>query len=870
MSVLVGEPGLAVDPAAGSLVPSGSSGAVGVDAVAAGPDRTVGAGADPRRARFLRPGWPLAVLFVPFPLWWAMGLQEWIFLIMAVPMGLYLIGRRDVLVPKSFGFWLFFLAWVIGGAVVLQVDAYGAVADDNSTRFVTWTYRLLWYLAVTIAGLYVLNTRDTLSTRRVARIMSAMFLTIVAGGILGLVAPRFEFPSVLEMILPGGLANQQFVYKMIHPTAAQTMEVLGYESPRPSAPFFFTNTWGLNIAVFLPFFLLGWTGKDSGWRRALSPVVLVLAAIAIVMSINRGLWLALAAMGLFMALRSAFMGRPGVLAMLGAGVAVVALLVTYSPLGGVVQARLSNEGSEQGRTNLGTLTVTSVAKTAPISGLGSTRNVQGNFNTIAGGATADCPRCSPPALGTQGQLWLVVYSQGVVGVLLYLAFFGLIFLRYLRDRSPEASLGLAVVVASTVTMPFYNSLGCGLFAVMVAVGLMAREGAAPWQGLPHYRSGRAQALRPLDGYLHPLFAYWPVVAGTLVLGLVGGFVWQGNFGTSAKATATVILPEQPRYQDTLVGQRTLDSVAQLLYSDPVLKATATAARTTPDLARSALQLVVQPTTRIARITYVDPVDEVASAGATAAATALIAERGSAMELARTTELANLTKQAAGLDLAIRTLDATLVTVQGGTRPSKQAPLSATAALRKHRTELLTQVSVVNGQVARVLGANLVAGTTVDATSVTRNEDPWRISMLSGALLGLLAGAAGATAMYRRRRRVLQGRHVLRDTGLVVLSRPDHQRRLLPGRSGRSAATRAVTAVTPLARSWPGVTFMAADAQDADCLKVATELNRRAPELGTSTPSVVIVTTPGTRITDLVAARDRCERWGSPVAGVVIA
>ena len=117
----------------------------------------------------------------------------------------------------------------------------------------------------------MINTRETLSTRRVARIMSAMFLTIVAGGILGLVAPSSSSPSVLEMVLPGGLANQQFIYKMIHPTAAQTMEVLGYSSPRPSAPFFFTNTWGLNVAVFLPFFVLGWTGKDSGWRRALSP-----------------------------------------------------------------------------------------------------------------------------------------------------------------------------------------------------------------------------------------------------------------------------------------------------------------------------------------------------------------------------------------------------------------------------------------------------------------------------------------------------------------------------------------------------------------------------------------------------------------------
>lgn len=202
-----------------------------------------------------------------------------------------------------------------------------------------------------------------------------------------------------------------------------------------------------------------------------------------------------------------------------------------------------------------------------------------------------------------------------------------------------------------------------------------------------------------------------------MLGLVGGFVWQGNFGTSAKATATVILPEQPRYQDA-AGQRTLDSVAQLLYSDPVLKATATAARTTAGSGAFCLA-ARRATHHPHRENHAcRPCRRGGLAGATAAATALIAERGSAMGTGQDHQLANLTKQAAGLDLAIRTLDATLVTVQGGTRPSKQAPLSATAALRKHRTELLTQVSVVNGQVARVLGANLVAGTTVDAVPVS--------------------------------------------------------------------------------------------------------------------------------------------------------
>ena len=50
---------------------------------------------------FRRPGWPLAVVFVPFPLWWALGMSEFICMFMAVPMALYLLRQRRVQVPRG-------------------------------------------------------------------------------------------------------------------------------------------------------------------------------------------------------------------------------------------------------------------------------------------------------------------------------------------------------------------------------------------------------------------------------------------------------------------------------------------------------------------------------------------------------------------------------------------------------------------------------------------------------------------------------------------------------------------------------------------------------------------------------------------------
>ena len=817
------------------------------------------------RARLLKPGWPLAALFVPFPLWWVLGLQEWIFLILAVPMALQLVRRRPLLVPRGFGFWLLFLVWVAAGVVVLQVDAYGAVADDSATRYITWGYRLLWYLAVTTAGLYVVNVREELSTTRVARIMSAMFITIVAGGILGIVAPRFEFPSVMELILPGGLADEQFVYKMIHPTAAQLMEVLGYESPRPSAPFFFTNTWGLNIAVFLPYFLLGWTGKDAGWRRLLAPVVLVGAAVAIIISINRGLWLAVAAMALFMAVRAAVVGRPMPLVLGVVGAGLVVALIAFTSLGSVVQTRLTSEGSEQGRTNLGTLSVTSVSRTAPVSGLGSTRNVQGNFNTIAGGATADCPRCSPPALGTQGQLWLVLYSQGWFGLLFFLSFFSLVFLRHVRERTPEASVGLPVIVALVVTMPFYNSLGSGLMAAFIGVALMARSGGRG-RGGPHYVTAANRSLRDIDEYFHPVMAYRWLVASFVVLGLAGGYLWQGASGTSAKATATVTLPEQPFYQDAIAGSRTIDTLAQTLGSDAVVNAAAKAAGIAPDALVDSMSLIAVPNTRILKISIRHPDATVARAAVSAAADAFVEQRTSVLEQAREAQTKVLRTQATALSSALATIDEALVDLQGGIRPSRRAPLSSTTALRRHKSELLTQVHAVNQKITRVLAAQLVGGTRVNEVAVVRTRDPWAVSLLAGALLGLLAGLAAAELMYLRHRQVRRGDSVLRDTGLAVLSRPSDRRRRAPAGSARR---RAVAEAALLASSLPGATFLAVLDSDVRCVEVARQLNRLAPAEGKARPQVVIVSHRQSRIADLLETRDRLARWGSPVAGVVI-
>ncbi len=713
------------------------------------------------RAWFRQPGWPLALLFVPFPLWWAMGISEFICFIMAVPMALYLLRLPRVQVPRGFGLWLLFLFWVILGVFVLRVSALGAVADNSSTRYLTWAYRLAWYVAITITLLYVINTRTELATARIARIVSALFLTVLAGGLLGMFAPLLEFPSLLELLLPKSISKIQFISKMIHPSAAQLQDVLGYAAPRPSAPYAFTNTWGLNFVCTLPFFVLGWCQRDSGWRRFAAIPILLIAAVPAIYSINRGMWLALVVMALFIALRAAFTGRPGLLLTVMGGGAALVLLVALTSLGSVVTTRLTSDGSEEGRANLGTLAVTSVAATSPVIGLGSTRNVQGNFNTIAGGARADCPRCSPPALGTQGQLWLVVFSQGLLGLLWYLAFFGAIFLRHLRLRTAATTAGLTVLVASVVTMPVYNSLGTGLLVTMIAVGLLVREGVTA--GLPEPLLDSAQFIRPLT-------RWWPVVVAGAVVGLSTGTLIFRALPTQVRASTTIVLPQAPDFAFVTAtdGPMTLDTIGQLLETDLVTTAVATATGRRPQKGDGTLTVRATPNSRTLHISVQARSVVVAERGSRAAATALLKLRQEQLAGERARRVRALQARAQSLSGAMAQLAQPIAdTVPGKTRI---LPLWATYSLRAKRTAFETELGVINGQLARVSSVDPGAGSIIAPTRAQVRGDGRSVFMASGLGLGLGAGALLAIGFGRRGQRISGARRVPDGLDLPILAR----------------------------------------------------------------------------------------------------
>lgn len=424
--------------------------------------------------RWLAPGWPLTALYAWFPLWWVLGLSHFIFLLLAVPMAWELMRRRPVLAPTGFGLWLMFLVVVVSGALLLWVVPPGTVAVHGVGKLVIFAYRFAWYAAITVVALYVVNLPEReLPTGKVMRLLGLMFVYTTAGGLAGLLFPNADFRSVIEVVLP--LPTNPFFTSLVHPSLATSSDFLGYDQPRPSAPFSYANAWGNNLGLFLPFFLGSWLRHDAGWRRPVGAVVLVASLVPIAYSLNRGLWLGLGAAVVLVALRLAVMGRLRVLQVTVALLIVGGAAFVASPLYDTVTLRVETPHSNERRATLAEEVITKTVAVSPLLGYGDTRAVSGSFASIAGGETPECHQCEAPPLGTQGFMWRLIFTTGLLGTFFFLAFVIGQLLRFLRPDDPVALIGCLVISLAMLFSFFYDSLESPLFTMMIAIGLLNRR-----------------------------------------------------------------------------------------------------------------------------------------------------------------------------------------------------------------------------------------------------------------------------------------------------------------------------------------------------------------------------------------------------------
>ncbi|HZN76556.1 MAG TPA: O-antigen ligase domain-containing protein [Micromonosporaceae bacterium] len=422
-------------------------------------------------------GWPLFALLVLYPLWWALGLPQFIFAIAAIPMAFQLYRKGKVRVPPGFGFWLILVCWVALSGIMLDLVAPDTLAPGGFGRYIAWSVRLVNYVGVTVVMLYVLNLEEReLSRLRVVRMLGIMCLVTVIGGYLGMLFPHWGFTAPLEPLLPNSIASDPFVHRLMRVEVAQVQTILEGEAgqPRPSAPFEYTNTWGENLCLLLVWLMVGWYVLGSRLRKWAAVLIGLAAVVPIVQSLNRGLWIGLGIAALYVALRLSSRGKFAPLGLLAAAVGLFAVLLFATPLGTLVTLRLENPHSNEIRAALNDGALRAAAS-SPILGYGGNRALIGSERSIAIGKSDDCPMCGNREIGSDGQLWHLLVAQGLVGALCYNLFFLWNLWRFRRDHSPIGIAGSAVLILVLFFQFLYGSLSSTMAYALITVALLARN-----------------------------------------------------------------------------------------------------------------------------------------------------------------------------------------------------------------------------------------------------------------------------------------------------------------------------------------------------------------------------------------------------------
>jgi hypothetical protein len=424
--------------------------------------------------------WPLTGLLLLYPLWWVLGLGVLIFPIAAVPMVVMLVRQhragQPVRVPPGFALWLVFLAVLVLGLATLDAAPAGTAAGSAGTRLAGAGFRLVGYASLTVLLLYAGNLRTSkLPQRRLVRLLAWLFALTVAGGLLGTFAGHLALTSPVELLLPPGLRGNGFIQSLVHPYAAQVMDVGGGAVARPAAPWGYTNTWGNNVVLLAGWFVAATWGLGARRPvRLLAVGLLAVAVIPVVHSLNRGMWIGLAVVAGWVAIRLALRGRLAVLLAGAAAVALVGFALAASPLGDTVRQRLDNGRSDGIRAYLSERALAGVAE-SPVIGFGSTRTTLGGRHSIAIGPTPDCDQCGNFTVGGNGQLWQLLFAHGLLGTAAYLGFFGYGLWRFRRDHTAIGLAGGGAIVGSFVSALWYNALVTPLAFVMLSYALLWRN-----------------------------------------------------------------------------------------------------------------------------------------------------------------------------------------------------------------------------------------------------------------------------------------------------------------------------------------------------------------------------------------------------------
>jgi hypothetical protein len=455
------------------------------------------------------PAWPVTALLAGYPLWWLLGLADFMWIILAIPMAFRMAawaarGSRRIRTPPGFGIWVLFLVAAGAGVMVLSLTAPGTVVSPVSHRILSYADRTATYLGLTVLLLYVGNlTEAELPRRRLAWLFGLIAVYATVGGLAAMAAPHLQFSSPALLLLPKSAQSNTFIQASMHPGLAQVQNVLGEAKGRPKAPFDYTNTWGDCLTIMVPWLLAAWWPGGTRRQRLIAAVTTAVCIVPLLYSLNRTCWIGVGLGVAYLAVRLAARGRVAMLAGICAALALVGILVLVTPLNSLVTGRLtSQKNSDNLRSSLDTLAIRDAAS-SPIIGYGDTRQQQGSDKSVAVGPTAKCKNCGQQEVGSTGQFWLLLVCNGFAGTALYVGFFGYGVWRFRRDRTAYGIAGSLALLLGFVYMISYDAVGAPLGFTMLAYAMLWRNdmylsssGGDPPAGRARRVTGDLLARRP--------------------------------------------------------------------------------------------------------------------------------------------------------------------------------------------------------------------------------------------------------------------------------------------------------------------------------------------------------------------------------------
>lgn len=341
---------------------------------------------------------PLGALFVGYPLWWGLGVQLPMWPVLAVPVAFWLlVNRTRIALPPGYGVLLLFLGWVLLSALMLTDVRYAA----------SYLLRLSLYAAVFVFAIFAWNALNRgLEAHRLILWVAIFWGSIVVLSYPGILIDNLEFTSPFEWLLSHAGVHDPFVTALVHPEFSEYDRLYGV--PRPSPLFAYTNDWGAAMGILTPVAVWACLSARRTVERLLLAGVLVASVVPIIVSVNRGCWISLAVGFGYVLVRRVAVGQ--VVALLGAAGALVFALGLYlsvSDIHRVVDARFDYANTST-RETLYEASIR-LASSSPLFGYGSPQSSAGLADS------------NDVSIGTHGQLWTILVSQGYVGAALFVA-----------------------------------------------------------------------------------------------------------------------------------------------------------------------------------------------------------------------------------------------------------------------------------------------------------------------------------------------------------------------------------------------------------------------------------------------------------------